>query len=82
MNFDRSGGQENLARDCRVADQDRPQRRNRISPDSLKAKTGRPFPDQFYCQRSATAGSTRSARQAGIAAEASVTNNVNPVAAA
>ncbi len=38
--------------------------------------------ERRYCQRRATAGSTRSARQAGSAAAASVTSTVNPVAAA
>src|SRR6266446_609052 len=48
-------------------------------PKGLQSKA---ISNQLYCQRSATAGSTRSARQAGIAAEASVTSTVNPVAAA
>src|SRR6266853_2127469 len=37
---------------------------------------------QLYCQRSATAGSTRSARHAGMAAEARVTSVVNAAATA
>jgi len=38
--------------------------------------------NETYCHLSATAGSTRSARQAGIAAAANVTSTVNAVAAA
>jgi hypothetical protein len=37
---------------------------------------------QLYCQRNATTGSTRNARQAGIAADASMTNTVNALATA
>src|SRR5229473_5708034 len=65
----------------RIAESHRPQRDNGIGPDGLKTYAVRLFRDQLYCHRSATAGSTRSARQAGIAAEASVTSTVNPVAA-
>src|SRR5216684_6730084 len=66
----------------RIAESHRPQRDNGIGPDGLKTYAVRLFRDQLYCQRSATAGSTRSARHAGIAAEASVTNAVNAAATA
>ena len=56
--------------------------RQRNQPGQPKGLHSKAISNQLYCQRSATAGSTRSARQAGIAADASVTNTVNPVAAA
>src|SRR6267378_5743996 len=54
----------------------------RNQPGEPKGLHSKAISNQLYCQRSATAGSTRSARQAGIAADANVTNTVNPVAAA